>query len=80
MSGLSYAQILARGNGGSGSGESSGATAEEAADQRASSTLPRNYGKANRGSGGANYGPGALPTDNAEGNLGRNIHFVDNSE
>ena len=61
MSGLSYAQILARGNGGSGSGESSGAAAEEAAERRASSTLPRNYGTGSRGSG-TNYGSGALPT------------------
>ena len=48
MSGLSYAQILARGNGSGGESSGGGAAAE---DGGALGTLPRNFGNSGRGSG-----------------------------
>ena len=58
MSGLSYAQILAKGNSGGSGGESSGGAAEEF---RSSRTLPRNFGNSSRESGSGS-GQGTIQT------------------
>ena len=60
MSGLSYAQILAKGNSGGSGGESSGGAAEDGAF-RSSRTLPRNFGNSSRESGSGS-GQGTICT------------------